>query len=333
MKTTSHAKNFAAAVAGLLFLVPSPDAAADTRKELLELTGGRRAKVAWNQGAENDKKLRYFDTDEGKIHKLDFGGTAPLWSSNGRMIVIAVGEAKERKVVAYDTDTKKAIELVGPGPCNHVLAVWTDPETKRTWVYVNDVGANNEPWNQPAGPIYRFPTDKPEERELFWDRTSSHLYLMFSEDGTHACFEPTWGNIGQLKLAYTDDGKIDQDKSQFKTIGDGCFPSLAPDNSYRMFRLEGKHRAIHMSDVDGTNRRAIDVTGMPGVGDKGKGIWLTRWATHPRYMSLMGPSGNDARIWVGRFDEDFNGIEEWVAVSEEGGPKCWQSHVWVESDQ
>lgn len=333
MKNTQLVKTTGAALAGLVLTLAFANAAPDTKKELLELTDGRRAKVAWNQGPENDLKLHYFDTKDGTIQKLDFGGTAPLWTSNGRMLVVAVGKAPERKIVAYDTETKKTIELAKPGPGNHVIAVWTDSKAKRTWIYVNDSGDNNEAWNQPAGAIHRFPADKPEERELFWDRTSSHLYLMFSEDGTRACFEPSWANIGQLKLAFTADGKVDQDNSEYKTIGGGCFPSISPDNSYRIFRLDGGHKKIDMTDADGTNPRSIDVTGMPGVGDQGKQIWLTRWGAHPRYMTLMGPDSNEARIWVGRFDAEFTKVEKWVAVSEVGGPKCWQSQIWVEPDK
>jgi len=332
MKKTQIVKNIGAVLTGLLVTLGSASAARETVKELLELTGGKRAKVAWNQGNGDDQKLHYLDTNEGVIHKLDFGGTAPLWTSNGRMLVISTGKAPERKIVAYDTETKKLIDLVEPGPANHVIAVWTDPKVNRTWIYVNDVGDKNEAWNVAAGPIYRFPADKPAERELFWDRTSSHLYLMFSEDGTRACFEPSWANIGQLSVVYGDDGKIDQDNSVYKTIGGGCFPSMAPDNSYRLFRLDGGHKKIDMTDADGTNPRSISVIDMPGVGDQGKQIWLTRWGTHPRYMSLMGPDSNEARIWVGRFDEDYTKIEKWVAVSKEGGPKCWQSQVWVEQD-
>jgi hypothetical protein len=165
---------------------------------------------------------------------------------------------------------------------------------------------------------------------LFWDRTSSHFYLMFSADGTRACFEPSWANIGQLKLAFTADGAVDQDKSVYKQFCAGCFPSFAPDNSYRLFTLGGGHHHIEMFDADGTNKRNIPVSDMPGVKEKGKNVWLTRWSTHPRYMTLVAPAGNKARIWIGRFDEAFTKIEAWVPVTKEDGPQCWLSQAWVE---
>ena len=230
-----------------------------------------------------------------------------------------------------DTQTKKATELA-KGPGNNLLAVWTDPKTKRIWVYVNDSGDKGENWDVPAGKIYRFPVDKPAERELFWERTPSHIYLMFSADGTHACFEPSWGNIGQLKLAFDGKGKVDQDKSEYKSYGGGCFPSMAPDNSFRVFRLEGDHKAISTCDADGANPRPVDVTGALTAEQKTKGrnVWLTRWSTDPRFITLVSPAGDDAQIHMGRLDAGATKFEAWVRVSAEKGPQCWQSHAWIE---
>lgn len=327
MKNTLFVKNMATALTGLLISLGSANA--DTKKELLDLTGGRRVKVVWNQGTEAAMFCHYLDTKDGVIQKLDFGGTAPLWTKDGKLIIVSVGKAKERKIVAYDTEAKKLTEIVPPGPTNHVLAVWTDPKTKRTWVYVNSSGDNKEQWNQAkGGPIHRFAIDKPAERELFWDRTSSHIYLMFSEDGTRACFEPSWANIGQLKLAFTPDGKVDQVKSEYKGYGGGCFPSIAPDNSYRLFRLDGDHKAITMHDADGANPRKVDVMG--ALFEAKGNTWLTRWATDPDFITLVAPAGGKARICMGRLDKDATKFEKWVAVSEEGGPQAWQSQAWVE---
>ncbi len=304
---------------------------AETVKQLLDLTGGRRVKVTWNQGSEKETKVHYFDTKDGEIRQLPFGGTAPtapLLTIDGKRVVVATGKAPDRTVMVYETETAKVTEIA-KGPSNNVMAVWQDPKTKRDWVYVNDCGDKNEPWNVPAGKVYRFPIDKPEARELFWDRTSSHIYLMFSADGTRACFEPSWGNIGQLSVVYNDKGQVDQEKSTFKTFGGGCFPSMAPDNSYRLFRLEGDHRAISMSDADNANPRKVDVTGMLTEAQKGRNTWLTRWSADPRFMTIVAPAGADAQIWMGRFDENVTKIEKWVRVSAEKGPQCWQSHAWV----
>ena len=230
--------------------------AANTKKEVLALTSNRRVKVVWNQEAEGGQVVKLFDTKDGTIVDLNLvAGSAPLISKDGLRVFNSSGKAPaDRAVFMYDIAKKKATELA-KGPGNNLMAIWTDPKTKKEWCYVNDSGDKGEGWNVPAGKIYRFPVDKPEARELFWDRTSSHIYLMFSEDGTRACFEPSWANIGQLKLAFTADGKVDQDKSEFKGCGGGCFPSMAPDNSYRLFRLDGDHSSVTMCDADNKNQR------------------------------------------------------------------------------
>lgn len=308
-------------------LMPAATNAADTAKELLKMTEGKRVKVVWAQG----EKIQYFDSKEGKIKNLPFpGASQPLLTTDGLKVLCSAGPADDRSVMMYDTETEKLATLT-TGKYSGLLTVWRDPKTKRDWVYVNDAGSDGRNWDQPWGEMYRFPIDQPNEKEMCWNRTSTHFYFMLSADGTRACFEPNWSNIGQLNLAFDPAGKIDQEKSVYKTVGGGCFPGLAPDNSYRMFRLDGGHKAIEMTDADGTNPRKIDMTGMPGVGDKGKQVWLTRWSTHPRYISLMGPDGDDARIWIGRFDKECTKIEEWVKVVDDG-PKCWQSHAWIEQE-
>lgn len=312
---------------------PPPAAAAEAGsfKELLELTGGRRVKAAWNQGEESDKdkKLYLLDTKDGEIREIPFCGSAPLLTQDGRYVLASVGKAPDRQVMMYDTETKKVTTLAS-GPSNNLMAVWQDPKTKRNWAIVNDCGDRNEAWNVPANKVYRFPFDNPQARELFWGRTSSHIFLMLSADGTRACFEPNWSNIGQLKLVYDDQGKVDQEKSTYQQFMGGCFPSMAPDNSYRIFSLVGDHRAVSLCDADNKNPRKVVVTGMLSEAQKGRNTWLTRWSTDPRFLTLVAPAGKDAKIWMGRFDEKFTQVEAWVRVSPEKAPQAWQSHAWIE---
>jgi hypothetical protein len=318
---------------GLLAWPCHLEAADDTKQQLLEMTGGRRVKVAWNQGAdENNMQLMFFDTKVGKIIALPFAGSAPLISVDGKRVFASVGKASDRMVKMYDTETRKVTDLAR-GAGNHLLAVWRDPKTKIDWVYVNSSGDKNENWDVAGGEaIYRFPINRPQARELFWDRTSSHIYLMLSADGTRACFEPSWANIGQMTLAFDTKGKVDQDASTFQKYGGGCFPSLAPDNSYRLFRLDGDHRSITMSDDGNLNSRKIKIDEMLTADEKkaGRSAWLTRWSTDPRYLTLIAPAGKSAKLWMGRFNEDFTAIEQWAQVSAPNGPQCWQSQAWVE---
>jgi hypothetical protein len=329
------------AMAACLVVVMASDlalAAAETKEvkaQLLELTGGRRAKVVWNQGEKDGVPLiQYYDTRDGATCELPFAGQQAWLTPDGRKIVAWTGKTDaDHALLMYDTESKSVTKLAS-GPECYPVAVWTDPKTRRDWVYVNDCGAGGDrqrSWDAGRDKLYRFPIDAPQARELFWDRTTSHEFLMFSADGTHACFAPTFNNIGQLKLAFDAQGKVDQDKCTFKPVGHGCFPGMAPDDSYRLFRLDGDHHTITMFDRDATHPRKIKVSGMPGVADKGRNTWLTRWSAHPRYLTLVAPAGTDAHIWMGRFDAKFTAVEAWVQVSADG-PQCWKSHSWVEPD-
>jgi hypothetical protein len=122
----------------------------------------------------------YYDSKADTIKELPIPvGSAPIFTHDGKSVFVSTGKAPaERKVVMYDLEAGKATEFPA-GPGNHLLAVWEDPKTKRTWIYVNDCGDKGESWDAPSGPVHRFPADKPAERELFWDRTSSHFYLTF----------------------------------------------------------------------------------------------------------------------------------------------------------
>ena len=339
LRRKNAANSVAVVAAGLCLgvaLMPGRAAAEEvsTKDQLLELTGGYRVKVVWNQGAENDKQLMFFDTDVGEVQALPVpGGSAPVISRDGRRVFVSAGKAPdERRVIMFDTETGDSKEFPA-GPGNNLLEVWYDAEAGREWVYVNSTGDFGEAWNQPrGGAIHRFPTDDPEARELFWNRTSSHIWLFLSADGTRGCFEPSWGNIGQMKVAFTEDGQVDPGKSSYQQFGGGCFPSIAPDNSYRIFRLDGDHHSITMHDADNSASRKIAVSDMPGVRENNRNTWLTRWSTHPRYLTLVAPAGGDAKIRIGRFDEEFTAVEQWVQVSLPDGPQCWQSHAWVATE-
>lgn len=332
MRTKKHFKSVFTALAILVWSAIAASSAlvagenGDVKQQLLALTGGRRAKVVWNQG--DSDKIQYFDTKEGVVRELPFTGSAPKLTPDGTRILAVSGPTTDRTLVLYDTDSKSITKLT-TGPHTFPLDIWRDPKTKREWVYVNASGAGGEftrDWSDGQDKLFRLPIDKPSEIELVWDRTKCSEFFTLSADGTHACMAPTFNNIGLMKFAFDSNGKVDQEKSRFKTLGHGCFSGISPDNFYRVFHLVGNHMAIAMYDPDGSKPRQIKVGDVPG--EKGAS-WLTRWSTHPRFLTLMGPDSHKAGIWVGRFDEAYTKVEGWVRVSLPG-PKCMKSHAWIE---
>jgi hypothetical protein len=322
-------------LAATLSSAQANDGAKSTKDQLLELTGGRRVKVVWAQNAQDanhtNSPIKLFDTKDGVIRELPFTGIQACLTPDGTRVLAVTGPKTDRVLKMYNTDSGAVTDLA-TGPHTFPLFIWRDPKTGREWVYVNAIGAGGEfqrGWEAGQDTLYRLPLDRPSERELVWDRTTISEFFMLSADGTRACLSPTFFNIGQMAFAFDREGRIDPEASTFKPLGRGCFPGIAPDNSYRLFILTGNHRAITMFDADGANRREINVSNMPGV--DGRQVWLTRWSTHPRYLTLMGPDSNEARIWMGRFNEDYTEVEAWVQVNSDG-PKAWKSHAWVEQD-
>jgi hypothetical protein len=331
MRVHTIGKMGARSLAALLLLgmglgsARAADEAASTKDQVLELTGGRRAKVVWNQGG----AVRLFDTRTGEIQDLPIpNGSAPILTLDGTKVLVSAGQAPDgRGVYLYDIESGGVTEFP-KGPGNNLMDVWQDPADGRLWAYVNGTGDHGENWDQArGGAIYRFPLDKPEQREQVWDRTSTHIWMFLSADGTRACFEPSWGNIGMLTLAVAEDRQVDQDNSSYQQFGGGCFPSIAPDNSYRLFRLDGDHRSITMHEGDNSRSWQVNVSHMVD----GRNVWLTRWSRHPQYITLMGPDSDQAKIWMGRFNEDFTEVEQWVQINHDG-PKSMQSHSWVETE-
>lgn len=304
------------------------------KKQLLDLTGGRRVKVVWshrtnsrwdplNPFRDSTDVISIFDSDEGVARKLPISGGTPRLTPDGAR-VLAMDECvnrTERMLVMCDTDGRNE-RVLSIGPDNFLLSIWRDPKTGRDWVYVN--GCASQGSESPK--VFRFPIDKPEARELVWDRTTSDIYFMLSADGTRASFATKPGHMGQLTLVPNATGGIDQDKSTFLELGGGCHPGISPDNSYRNFQLIGTHQQMKMWDADGTHERLITINDMPGMNNER--VVGPRWSTDPRFFTLKGPEEGKPNIWMGRFDEKFTKVEAWVKVSSDDSSV--RSHAWVE---
>ncbi|MGB2998873.1 MAG: LamG-like jellyroll fold domain-containing protein [Phycisphaerae bacterium] len=308
----------------------SRDAAAEgakVKRQLLDLSGGRRVKVVWLH--DYIRGVFIFDTAEEGARKLPIDGIYPQLTPDGTRVLATYNQAP-RQLVMCDSDGRNETVL-SRGPYSFLLSVWRDPKTGRDWAYVNDMFADVN--QKGATKIFRFPIDKPEARELVWDRTTSESYFTLSADGTRACFSPQYQDIGQLTLVHNAAGGIDQDKSVYTPLGVGCYPGIASDNSYRIYHNTGSHQAIHMFDADGTNFRSIPINEQPGMNDQR--IQLMRWSTDPRFLTLMGPESNPkADLWIGRFDEKFTKFEAWVKVhAGVNGHPVSRSHAWVEPDK
>ncbi|MDP2989016.1 MAG: hypothetical protein Q8O57_00420, partial [Kiritimatiellota bacterium] len=124
-----------------------------------------------------------------------------------------------------------------------------------------------------------------------------------------------------------------------KKFGDGCWPSLAPDNSYRLWIFDGAHRNLTLFDSATGRSWVVNINRAPGIG--GFEVYHPRWSSHPRFMTMTGPytvgdsanrirgGGAGVEIYIGRFSPDFQKIEQWVQVTHNTNADFFPD-VWVE---
>ncbi len=181
--------------------------------------------------------------------------------------------------------------------------VWADPHTGKTWVLVR-TGNGTE-----KNPIIRYRLDNPEISEMVWDKTATGHNLVpwfrLSADGKMAADAFPWSSCGVANLA----------SRMWKQYAGGCWPSIAPDNSYRTFVFQGNHRDVTMFDADGRNRRTVKINQAPGI--NGRDVYYPRWSSDSRFLTMTGPGvgGREAELYLGRFDGNFNAIQKWVRVT------------------
>lgn len=285
------------------------DVSDEVSRQLLELTGGRRVRLVWSQvDKESDlmvtngksTQLYGLDTGDDRGERLIFedkgGYSKPLLTPSGERIIYT--NQKEGKCYVSNWD----------GSDHHTFAqgfasdIWRDPETGIDWVYVrNSVGNAN-------GPLVRRQLNRPDVVETVWDRSpvgnSTVPWFRLSADGKFAADAFPWPKCGIA----------DMNKKSFQLLGNGCWTSIAPDNSYRFFHFMGNHVELAMFDYGNTEPRMIKLNTMENMA--GKKAYHPRWSSDARFLTATGPERNwRSELYLGRFDAGFTRVEKWVRVT------------------
>ena len=282
---------------------------ADVASDVRQLTG-RPTRLVWAQAvdqpddlcAQGDRfRLLGLDTEDGQgirpILEPISGYSKPLFTTDGSRVVYS--NRKENVVYVVDWDGSGRRKLVS----GFASDVWTDRKTGVEWVLVRTGNGDQN------NPIVRYRMDTPEVHETVWSKTANGHNLMpwfrLSADGARAADAFPWSSCGVADL----------NQNRWQQYAGGCWPSLAPDNSYRMFIFQGNHRAITMFDAEASNRRTIAINEAPDI--NGRDVYHPRWSNHPRFLTMTGPGigGTQANLYLGRFDKDFNAVEEWVQIT------------------
>ena len=289
-------------------------------------------------GSSDGRTLLVFDSKEGAVRTLVSDTTLHLinarFTRDGQRVLYTDQKANQTYVIDAAGGAPRA---VGAGT---VQSTRHDPargDLAYLWRGASKKGAAS-----PDAGLWEVPIDPGpkagEAKRLFsTPPLTDWRGFSVSADGTRGGGVVLDPQIGIVELATGD----------MKVISGGCYASLAPDNSYRLFHFGGGHRAVRLFEGDGSGRRELSVCGIPTVTRvpdvevTGMSFLHPRWSVnHPRFLIMTGPWQNLAssrmttayaniELYVGRFNETYTKIDGWVQVTSDTGPEFWPD-VWVE---
>ena len=327
--------------------VPEILATEPLSRQIEEFVGGH-AKLVWAKHAGNgspDTFANYEELELWGIDTRDDRGARRIledMSNYGRPMVTPTGndivfthkgthkmegsKAKYFSPVVFRVDWEgKHLEKLAEG---YAVDVWRDPATSIEWVYVADLEPTDRA-SMKAKKLERFKLLDPGDRELVWDQTEiSTENIQLSRDGSRAsCLFP-WPDAGVLNLS-----EMSHQKYQH-----GCWPSLAPDNSYLAWVFDGSHKNLFMFNDKAEKSWSVAINQAPKVG--GHEVYHPRWSNHVRFMTMTGPyvgesiGRSDAaavEAYLGRFDEKMQSIEAWLQITDDAKgdffPDLWVKYV------
>ena len=188
--------------------------------------------------------------------------------------------------------------------------VWRDPKTGKTWVYYQ------ENPNDYTTPVSRFPIDEPSKVEPVWSSSIVQALPSFqlSRDGKMAATTFPWPSSGVAELPDV----------AWRKHRDGCWPAMAPDDSYLSWTFDGPHRNLFLTRA-GEESWTVNISNAPGV--RNYEVYHPRWSNDVRYMVMTGPyttgpkaiklwdGADGVEIYLGKFGKDFRSIESWLKVT------------------
>jgi hypothetical protein len=308
---------------------------------------GSHTRLVWaqDQGAGKDPfakgtnlKLMGFDTEDGKGERAILGTTGsyarPLLTPSGTRVIYSDIPGKKVYVVNFNGTNRRYL-------CTGFATdTWQDPGTGKEWVVVQPENSNS------ARPVRRHLIDTPATGVLVWDKTVvGHCYFQISGDGKRAAGAFPWSDCGMAVL----------NNVSWKKFGNGCWTSIAPDNSYTMWIFDGLHRNVQLYDGNGTRKAKIALYKAPGI--RGWEVYHPRWSENRKDVIVMtGPysagstgscssgncgnkisqGGTNVEVYIGKLDAGLTRVTGWVKVTANSkgdfSPDAWVSTGPVKPD-
>ncbi|MCB1229541.1 MAG: hypothetical protein KDN19_04715 [Verrucomicrobiae bacterium] len=314
-------------------------------RKIEEFVGGR-ARMVWvrqGKGTKPDIFARYeglelwgIDTRDGKGARriLDERSNyaRPLISPSGHDIIFTHTGRTEKDGRAYFKPVVfrvhwdgRYLEKLASG---YAVDVWRDPADNVEWVYVVDLIPADR-GTLIGDKLERFKLLDPGEREVVWEKGeigTENIQLSF--DGSRAsCLFP-WPDAGVLFVS----------EKRKQVYQNGCWPSMAPDDSYLAWVFDGAHKNLQMFTDGAEEHWDVAINHAPGV--DGRETYHPRWSNHVRFMTMTGPytgktigrsDSSGVEAYIGRFDEEMKKIEAWLQVTDDDQgdffPDLWVNYV------
>lgn len=310
-------------VAGAAVLFGAAHAAlADVSADIQKFTGAP-TRLVWVRDHGDNKDvfgkgdklaLMGLDSADGKGERAILGPDKlgnfhkPMLTPDGTRIVYTDLSNDRVRIVNFDgTNLREVIR-------GHATAVWQDPKTGRTYIYFGEPVKEDK-----LKSLKRIDVDRADPPQTVWDRSEvSTGSVQLSADGTHASALVPWPNVGRIGLP---NGTLDR-------FGGGCWTSMAPDNTYRVWHFDGPHRNVYIFDPGDKKGRKVGIGDAPGI--NGFEVYHPRWSHDVRFLTVSGPylgrggkpggnrigdGGKAVELYLGRFDENASKVEAWVQVT------------------
>ena len=262
-------------------------------------------------------RLMGFDSETGTEHVLLEGPERfirPLFTPDGDWVVFStspeVGPGAPGVVVERVRWDGSGREVIAQG-----MAIDSRrDDAGETWIYIGrEIG---DPNNYTAQRIERLPWSDPERVERVWDR------LPVTVDNAQVSGDGRWMSGG---FPWPEAGRADLHNGEFEPVEQGCWTSMAPDDSGVMWVFDGRHRNVRLRLGD--EIRPVRINDGPGV--DGFEVYHPRWSNHPHYFACTGPylegetdiritgGGTAVGIMIGRFNAELTTVERWWRITDE----------------
>lgn len=312
-----------------------PGAASAEEADALQEFAGAHSRVVWVQDHSSSSsdtvavgqrlRLMGLDSTDGKGERAILAElrnySKPLMTPNGQRVVFSDQQSQKFYVVNWDGSGKK---LLGEGLA---VDVWRDPQDFVEWVYfAKRVG---KPENVTYRNLRRLKLADPKTVQKVWDQTDVGCdNFQLAADGKKAAGEFPWPNGGIVDLT----------KQKWQKLDEGCWASIAPDNSGVSWVFDGPHRNLQFHRPDQPTSWKVNINSAPEI--QGAEVFHPRWSNHVRYFAVTGPysvkgavnmisgGGPQVEIYLGRFSPDFQTVEAWWKVTENSRGDFYPD-VWI----